>query len=73
MNKEILWNLINAGLAGALVFLGACSSGSITYQSFIIATIASLTVVFTKFKEYWTTEEPEYRTKKSLKLFNFIN
>jgi len=66
--KEILYNFINATLAGLLVFLGACTNGEISSKGIIAAIIASLIVMATKFKEYWDGEKKEYTTK----LFTFI-
>jgi hypothetical protein len=66
--KEIIYNLINAGLAGLLVLLGSFSNGEITGKGILFATIAALIVVATKFKEYWDGEANEYTTK----LFMFI-
>jgi len=66
--NEILWNLINAGIAGALVFLGSVSNGEITAQGIMFAIVAALIVICTKFKEYWIGEKKEY----SAKLFKFI-
>ena len=67
--KEIIWNLINSGLAGALVFLGSLSSGSITWQGIVAALIATGIVITTKFKAYWGTQENEYVNK----IFTFVN
>ena len=66
--KEIFYNVVNAGLAGGLVFLGSLTSGDITFKGLCVALLASLVVVLTKFKNYWETEKPEY----SKKLLNFI-
>jgi len=66
--KEIIYNLINAGLAGFLVLLGSLSNGEITGKGIIFAIIASLIVMATKFKEYWDGEKGEYTSK----LFTFI-
>jgi len=66
--QEIVWNLINAGLAGALVFLGSLTSGNITLNGVVASLIAAGVVMFTKFKDYWGTQEGEYTNK----LFNFI-
>jgi len=63
MNKEILWNIINSALAGGLVFLGACTTGSITTQSIIIALFASGIIALTSFKKYWESEEGDYNVK----------
>lgn len=65
---EIVWNIINSLLAGALVFVGACTTGSISLNSLGVAAAASLAVALTKFYEYWKKEEGEYCTK----LFSFI-
>ena len=65
---EIIWNIVNSLLAGGLVFLGACSSGSITLRGVIAALVAAGIVAITKFKDYWAKEQGEY----SSKLFTFI-
>jgi hypothetical protein len=67
--NDIFKNIINCGIAGILVLLGALSDGKITKEGFFIAVIAGLIVFFTQFKNYWQTEE--LATKKLL--FNFIN
>lgn len=69
MNKEILWNIINSLLAGALVLFGAFSTGSISWESFLIAFGASAIVAITQFKDYWSSEKPEYCNTK---LFSFV-
>ncbi|MFA6190679.1 MAG: hypothetical protein WC711_04205 [Candidatus Staskawiczbacteria bacterium] len=66
--KEIFWNLLNSGLAGALVFLGSLTSGKITWQGLVFGLIASAIVIITKFKDYWDGEKKEYSTK----LFKFL-
>jgi len=70
LNKtEIFYNLINAALAGGLVFLGALTSGNLTWTGVVAALIASLIVIAAKFKEYWSSQESEYTPK----IFNFIH
>lgn len=66
--REIIWNLINSGLAGGLVLLGSFSTGEFSWRGFILAGVASLIVLLTKFKEYWDGEKGEY----SYKLFKFL-
>ena len=61
--KEIIWNIINSSLAGALVFLGACSAGSITWGSVGVSLIAAAVVAVAQFKNYWAKEESEYSIK----------
>jgi hypothetical protein len=56
--KEIIYNLINSGIAGALVFAGALASGQITKAGLIAALGASIVVFLTKFKEYWAKQIP---------------
>ena len=68
--KEILYNLINAVLAGCLVLLGSFSSGDITIKGFAMAVLASLAVIITQFKSYWDGEKKEYSS--SVKLFSFV-
>lgn len=63
--KEIVWNIINSGLAGILVLLGALTAGEISVESFCIALVTALIVALTQFKNYWQGEEKEYRTTKS--------
>jgi len=66
--NEIIYNLINSGIAGALVFAGSLAAGSITLQGICAAVGASLVVALTKFREYWASEKKEYITS----IFNFI-
>lgn len=66
--NEILYNLINAFIAGALVFVGACTTGKVGLESVFIAFMASLIVILTKFKEYWDGQKNEYLSKT----FTFI-
>jgi len=66
--NEIIWNLINSVLAGGLVFVGAFADGNITRIELIISAAASLIVLITKFKDYWTSQESEY----SKKVFKFL-
>lgn len=69
MNREICWNLINAGLAGGLVLLGSLADGEFSLKGLGFAVIAGLIVAVTKFKEYWEKEEAEYSNKP----FSFIS
>lgn len=66
---EVFYHIINSLLAGALVFIGAFSDGTITLTEVLISGGAALAVAIAKFKEYWGTQEDEY--KRSL-YFNFI-
>lgn len=68
--KEIIWNIVNSLLAGALVLLGAFTTGHITLESFWIALIAALIVAVTQFKDYWISEKDEYCAKP--KAFGFV-
>lgn len=65
---EIIYNLINSFLAGALVFVGAFSSGNISLTSVLIACAVASAVMIEKFKDYWKGEQKEY----SKQLLNFI-
>jgi len=67
--KEIFYNLINAGLAGLLVFLGSFTNGGFSWSGVGFAFLAALIVCITKFKEYWDGEAPEY----SKKILSFIS
>ena len=66
--NEIIYNLINCGIAGGLVFLGSLSSGGITKEGLFFAFVASAIIFITKFSNYWKSQESEY-TKN---LFNFV-
>jgi len=72
MNKEIIWNIINSLLAGALVFLGALTTGEITFKSLLAALVASVIIAVIQFKTYWEKEEEEYKVIASVKLGAFI-
>ena len=65
---EIIWNLINCGLSGVLVFAGAISDGTIGHKGWLAVSAVTLIAVVVKFQKYWTSQENEY-TKKVL---NFI-
>jgi hypothetical protein len=67
--KEIFYNLVNSGMAGGLVFLGACTNGGISREGIVAGIIASLIVAITQFKNYWDSEKKEY---SSVKLFAFV-
>lgn len=66
--NEIIWNIVNALIAGSLVFVGAFADGGITKTGFFIALVASIGVILIKFRDYWTKQEGEYA-----KIFNFIH
>lgn len=66
--NEIIYNIINAGLAGALVLVGSCSNGDLTLRGIGFSFIAAVAVLVAKFKDYWDGEKGEYCTK----MFNFI-
>ena len=70
VNKpEIKYHVINSALAGVLVFLGSLVNG-FSWAGAGAGLIAGLVVCATKFKEYWATQEGEY--KRTLGLFSFI-
>lgn len=58
--KEIFYNVINSLLAGALVFLGTILDGELSWNGAMVALIASMIVMITKFKEYWDGEKADY-------------
>jgi len=66
--REIIWNIVNSGLAGLLVLLGAFTAGNITLESICGAVAAAFVVAIIQFKEYWAGEQGEY----SAKLFTFM-
>ncbi len=63
---EIIWNIVNSLLAGALVFLGSVSAGEINTKVILAAILASLIVAIVQFKRYWEMEQSEYCTPKLL-------
>jgi hypothetical protein len=67
--NEICWNLVNSGIAGALVLFGSFTTGKLTWESFVIAGFAAVVVFITKFSTYWSSQEGEYKTPK---LFKFL-
>jgi len=70
--QEILWNLINSGLAGVLVLLGSLTSGGISLNAFCVALVTALIVAVTQFKNFWQSEEKEYKTIKSYGLMKLL-
>ena len=71
MDKEIMWNIINSLLAGGLVFLGGCSTGEITMETFVFALVAGGSAAMVQFRDYWMTTKPTKRNKKAM-LFKFL-
>lgn len=67
--QEIIYNIINSLLAGALVLLGSCADGEISQRGFIIALVAAGIVAITQFKNYWDAEAKDY---KCTQLFSII-
>jgi len=49
---EIMYNLINCFIAGALVFLGSLSSGSLTKTSILFTIVAFALTFLVKFQKY---------------------
>ena len=70
MNKEILWIIVNSGLAGLLVFFGSITQGQITWEGILAAGLTSAIVALTKFKEFWTGFMK--KKKGSTPIFEFI-
>ena len=58
--KEIFWNIVNSGLAGGLVLLGALAGGGLTWKVFIAAIISGVAACVVQFKNYWDSEKKEY-------------
>jgi hypothetical protein len=67
-NKEIVWNIVNACLAGLLVLFGNLASGEITAKGLLAAFVAFAIVAVTQFKNYWDGEKGEYASK----IFTFV-
>jgi hypothetical protein len=67
--EEIIYNIVNSALAGALVLLGSFSSGDVSGKAFLFAFMASGAVAVAKFKDFW--EKGGNKGGKT-PLFNFI-
>lgn len=70
--KEIIQNIINAGLAGGLVFFGAFVSGEFTLKLFVSAVAVSFIAMITQFKDYWKKKLKTPTKNKSMKVFSFV-
>lgn len=70
---EIKWNLINSCLIGLVAFLSSLLSlGEFSFKAVGIGLITFLLIAITKFKEYWTTQEDEYRSSWKAKIFTIL-
>lgn len=70
---EILWNMINSTIAGGLVMLGAFTTRTISKESIYVAAVAGLIVFASKFKDYWQSEESEFKGRKGqMKILAFL-
>jgi len=70
-SQEIKYHIINSLLAGSLVFFGSLVNG-FSFQGVIYGFIASTIIAVNKFKDYWKTQEGEYKRNYRLKYFSFI-
>lgn len=70
VDKKTKLALINAVIAGGLVFAGSFSSGTVTSQGVIAALSATIIIFLTKMKDYLH----KIQNKKAMKggLFEFI-
>ena len=69
--KELLYNFINCGLAGLLVFLGGLTAGNISQTTVVAALLAAGITAGSQFKEYWQNET-EQATKRPKKIMSFL-
>ena len=67
--EEIIYNLINSALAGALVFLGSLSTGEITFKGFYFALIGAGIILITNLKIIGTAKKKNIK-KVSLIFYN---
>jgi len=66
--NEIIWNIINALLVGAISFFSALvAAGQLNWKVVGVSVITAALVVCVKFKNYWDGEQKEY-SKKLFKL-----
>lgn len=70
--KDITKHLINAGLAGMLVFLGAFSTGNYDTQTIILAFVASSVVAVTQLKQYFDNLCKPRKQKKPIILGSIL-
>lgn len=68
---EIYWNIINSLIAGALVFLGAFTGNDFNFsiEGLVISLATALIVAVGKFRDYWLSQEGEYRNTRHLFCF----
>ena len=67
--NEIIWNLINSGIAGGIAFFSGIIAANEINERVIVVTLAvGGLAAFTQFKDYWKKEKREY----SIKLFKFV-
>ena len=67
--KEVIWNVINSVLAGAISFFSALiASGQLNWKVVGVSLITALLVACVKFKNYWDGEKKEYQAK----IFRFL-
>jgi hypothetical protein len=67
--EQIIWHIINSAIAGILVFVGAFTDGQLTDKELMASLGVSLVIAFTKFQQFWTSQEKMYRPA----LFHFIH
>lgn len=71
---EIKWNLINSLLSGLLVLTGSLAGNNfqLNFSGVCASILTSLVVALTKFQNYWTTQESEYKRSSVKNLFCFV-
>lgn len=72
MKNKTKMALINAGIAGALVFTGAFSTGHVSVEGVIIALSTSAVVFLTKMRDYFSSYKSTKSKKGSASFFEFI-
>lgn len=64
MDKEIMWNIVNSLIAGGISLGSAILAvGEINGKVICVSLITAGMVALLKFKDYWTSEENEYKNK----------
>jgi hypothetical protein len=66
IKKEIAYHVVNALIAGLLIFLGSLTTGKITLEGVFYSIVTAAIVALAKFKEFWDGEESKF------KVFHFI-
>ena len=60
---EIYWNLINSGIIAGAVIIGGLTTGRLTTETLGASFLSGLLVFISQFKQYWQSQQGEYKPK----------